>query len=177
MSKSPKKFKETAERTLSRSKHDLPVKLTKDEIAEQGQRLAQLLQDQGELERAHKDTKTQLKADEDKAQALVIDCAAVIRSGEEVRPVEVEIRADFKAGMVAVVRLDTGKTVTTRKLSDDERQKRLVFEDDDEAPPPKPTTPGLHSLGPSPDDLKAFWGEIKPYGEVPGRSPLPDGEP
>lgn len=104
------------------------------------------------------------------------------RNGEELRKVEVEIRADFERGMVTVVRIDTGATVTTRKLSDDERQKKMVFdlEDADEAADEAiengevPKLSAKDIAEPTPEDLRKYWSDRDD--ESP-RSPLPEGKP
>lgn len=177
----PKKSKD-AERTLSRTKHELPVKLTREELADAGVKLAGLLRDQGALDRHLKEVKAEMKSQEDVLQGKVDVAAMVIRNGEELRKVEVEIRADFQRGMVTVVRIDTGATVTTRKLSDDERQKKMVFdlEDADEAADEAiengevPKLSAKDIAEPTPEDLRKYWSDRDD--ESP-RSPLPEGKP
>jgi hypothetical protein len=104
---------------------DLSVKLSDEEVMERGNRLANI---EGEIERhtSHEtNVKADLKATRSRLEAERGRIAQQVRSRSELRPIEVEIVADFKAGLVRDIRVDTCATVRTRALSEAERQGAL----------------------------------------------------
>ena len=54
-----------------------------------------------------------------------IELKAEVRSGREYREVECRLEPDFKAGIMQIVRVDTGEFVRSRPLRTDERQPPL----------------------------------------------------
>lgn len=110
---------------IGKHTEDLSCDLTSAEVLERGRRMAQV---DGEID-AHTSHETNVKADLKATRARLeaerSKLAASVRSGTELRPVEVEHLADFEAGVVREIRIDTGRTVRDRVLLATERQLKL----------------------------------------------------
>lgn len=103
----------------------LPVRLTPDELLDRGSSLAAVIQDIDSEERRQTDQKAQMKARLAELDARRTQLAVVIGRKEEDRYVEVQIFNHYDRGVVDVVRVDTGETVSSRRMTDEERQQRL----------------------------------------------------
>ena len=105
---------------------DLPVKLDDQQIRVKGIELAEMESKIEELDERHKAQKSQMKAEEDAANALRKRLAIIVASGFETRPIECETRRYYREARVDVVRRDTGEVVFTRQMVADEAQGTLV---------------------------------------------------
>jgi hypothetical protein len=110
----------------------LPVALEDAEILARGKELARLKDEHtkanDELDQATtawKSTKERIQGDIDDRDEQMRRVARVIRSGHEDRDVEVLDEPNYKTGVMATVRLDTGELVATRGLTEAERQRSL----------------------------------------------------
>ncbi len=110
----------------------LPVALEKDEVLARGKELARLKDehtkandDLDQASTAWKATKEQIQGRIDDADEQMRRVARVIRSGHEDRDVEVIDEPNYKTGVMASVRLDTGELVGSRGLTEAERQRSL----------------------------------------------------
>lgn len=110
---------------------DMPVKVTEDESAKYGRRLAQIEQEMTEHHVREDDLKKQLKATETRLEAERVQIAGIVRSGFEPRPVRVEHWARFEDGLYEEVRHDTGEVLSgrVRPLTERERQDDLLPKD------------------------------------------------
>ena len=135
MTKPKAKKLEDGTMVLSTVKQKLLCKLDEKAMGVAGVRLANLLQKHGEFEVQAKGVRDNLKQQEALIQADIDLLADGIRLGAVEQEVDVEVRADFTAGRVEFVRLDTSETVSSRALTDNERQKKMIFdtEESDEA--------------------------------------------
>lgn len=123
-------------RRLREVEHLLAVELEPEEVKAKGVELAQahkrLRHYEGEKKKAAADWKAKI----DHESARIDDLARVVRSGEEERPVLVELVADLEERKVRTRRTDTGEIVAVRALSAAEleglQQSRLFEEDDPE---------------------------------------------
>jgi hypothetical protein len=110
---------------IGKHTEDLSCDLTQSEVLERGRRMAQV---DGEID-AHTsheiNVKADLKATRARLEAERSKLSACVRSGTEARPVEVEHLADFEAGVVKEIRIDTGKLIRSRVLLSTERQLAL----------------------------------------------------
>ena len=111
---------------------NLPVMLTMDDLADRRDELVGHLEEIDELEEKRKKVVAEFKTKVDRSKARTKILARVIRSREELRPVECHRIADLERLILVVVREDTGEIVEERELTDDERtyyaQKKLEFE-------------------------------------------------
>lgn len=120
--------KKTSE-ILSMHTEDLPCRLSNDEVMVRANRMADVEQ---ELERhtgLESQIKSDLKATRSRLEAERGRLAGQVRSKSELRPIEIEHIADFRAGTVREIRTDTGE-VRARSLSAAERQGALKLHDE-----------------------------------------------
>lgn len=104
----------------------LQCRLTEDEQRERGQALALARGERNEREADRKAKAAALKALVDEADEEVDRLAAIVRSGQEPRPVECLDRVHGYE--VVTVRLDTGEEVSRRAATDADRQMALPME-------------------------------------------------
>lgn len=110
---------------LRRTLRLLPCKLTDPELLAISRKLGDALQDVSTETERQASQKKELSARLAGMQARVSELAAKLRRGEEDREIQVEVRADFKAGTAREVRLDTEAVLLTRELTATERQRPL----------------------------------------------------
>lgn len=118
---------------LKTEPENLPVKLTQDEIRERGERLAAK---EGELEshiQRAKQVKADLTANEKRLEADIQSLSLQIRDKSELRQIPCDHIADYKRGVVRVVRQDTEQVVRERAIEESEKQRRLDGVDGDPA--------------------------------------------
>lgn len=108
----------------------LPVKLTEDEIREKGKKLAQLMHDKTEVEVEAKNTAAGFKLRIKDIESAGSTLAHEIKSGKEMRQVEVHEQFDYRRGVVEVLRADTMEPIFSRALKPEERQERLRIDTD-----------------------------------------------
>lgn len=109
---------------------NLPVALTREEVAERADRAAQLIED-----RDHKEA--ELKAHNSHVKSLIATLEAdmrhlssEVRTKRTHRDVECERRYDYDSSVVREVRLDTGEVLSERPMSDREKQRDLPFDEE-----------------------------------------------
>lgn len=121
MSTKPKGSSDTTE-VLKKTVETLPVELSAAERGQRGIELSEVLDEIAKEESAAESMKASMKSRKAALEAKRDALAVVVRSGKEMQSVDVEDIADFKAGKVSRVRLDTGEVVHERELMDEERQ-------------------------------------------------------
>ncbi len=110
----------------------LPVELTQYELAQFGEKLAELTERQAELEAELKATRTQLKAGIDDVKAETMRVTSILRSRKEVRAVKCLRVLDFAHDLVRFIRTDTWREVSNMKMLPEDRQ--LEIKDEAEEP-------------------------------------------
>lgn len=110
----------------------LSCDLLPEEVATYSQELAIITTEQSEIEAEKKEVMSTFTARLNKCIADGRVLARKITTRKEDRQVECDLEFDYAKGMVYTVRLDTGVTISQRKLTDDERQERLDFEGEEE---------------------------------------------
>lgn len=108
----------------------LICQLTADEVAERADRAARLQYDHDELAAEMASEANGYKAKLVRIEVEQRRLLDEVRTRQGYRPVECERQADFAAGVLRTVRLDTGEIVRTRQLTAEERQKQLFVDDD-----------------------------------------------
>jgi len=108
----------------------LPVRLTDDEKLQRAKRVAVLERDGTVLEEQRKEQNTAMKAKIEKVRGELGDLCHQLRTGEELREVEVRFVKDIKRKVEETVRADTGEVVETRKLGPRELQSDMFEEED-----------------------------------------------
>jgi hypothetical protein len=147
------KDKDKKRELLETKSEDLLVELEEDEVNERARKLSVKV---GELDR-HNDETRRLQSDR-AAQRKAIEgeirkLSDAVREESELRPVIVEVWADFKRSVVEEVRQDTGKVVNERAMRPDERQGTLVALSDFKNDSPKAVAKKLFSDGVRPEDV------------------------
>lgn len=103
----------------------LPVKLDDDELLERGKQLVENMRKVGVAEEEREAENKKRKGDIAFLEGITARLATSIRTGEEDRDVECEIRKNFSTSSVTIVRIDTGEVVDTRVMDAAERQEEL----------------------------------------------------
>lgn len=103
----------------------LPVKLTDPELIDRGSHLAKVEDDLGALDRREADAKAEFKAQRSKLEGVRHALAGVVRDRQEMRPVILEMFADYEQGVVEYIRTDLGEIVRDRPMGEAERQQGL----------------------------------------------------
>lgn len=113
-----------------RFSESLVCHLQPDEVAERADRAARL---QLEVDSETEQLASTTRASKERTKRLAEEQHRLldeVRTRQGYRPVECERQADFAAGVLRTVRLDTGEVVRTRQLTAEERQKQLFVDDD-----------------------------------------------
>lgn len=109
----------------------LPVALTHEELLDRARQLAEC----EERLREEEDRAAQVKADHKNREAAILAdrsrLAAVVRTRQEPRDVQCQVRENYVRNVRTVTRTDTGATVEERALTLEERQLELGKADDD----------------------------------------------
>lgn len=103
----------------------LPVKLTESEIADRGKKAAAARLRVAEIEAKKKEAADHWKAKLELAENERDEFLDVIATGSEDREVECIETFEFRAGLVTVVRADTGEKIRERAMTSSERQPSL----------------------------------------------------
>ncbi|MCE5219483.1 hypothetical protein LLH03_20880, partial [bacterium] len=104
----------------TQEKRKLKCELTRDELLDFGQKLADAQQRKVETEAELQSFKDQCKGKLATAEGDVIQFSSLIRQRYQHRDVECEVTKDYAAATVTVRRLDTFDTVETRPMTKDE---------------------------------------------------------
>lgn len=118
----PEPGKESMARVLRTRTEPWPCALDDRELADRSKRLAELCNAIKLELTAQDDQKREMKLRLAKLEADRELLADVVYSRRETRDVEVEYRADDRAGTVTISRTDTGEILSTRGMTNEERQ-------------------------------------------------------
>lgn len=132
----------------------LKVILTEAEKSRHHETLLRCHGELAALEKEETDIKAQLKRRRTAIETRLHNSVSLLNSGYEFRDVEVDRVADYEAGLVRLVRQDTGEEIEIERLSDKERQTAFDL-------PPAPA-PEVHDGEPvedaPPPDGDGGWG-------------------
>lgn len=103
----------------------LPCDLTTDDRLRISEALTAEITAQEQVEAAKKEATRGFNASIKVKRATIHDLNESLRTGKELREVEVEERPDYVAGIVFVHRLDSGDCIQQRAIDPDERQVKL----------------------------------------------------
>ena len=103
------------------------------EKQELGDELAQAILEKREAEAELNNFRTEIKNRITKNESKIETYSEYIRSGYRMQNVDCEIRLDYDAGMVTVVRMDTGEEIETRSMAEDERQIPMDLQEKEES--------------------------------------------
>ena len=106
----------------------LPVVLTRDELLDRGQRLAQCDADLASHMSYEESIKKDLKAKSTKIEAERSRLANVVRQKAELRDVQCDVLGYFEENVVRTTRKDNGEVTSERAMTLDERQEALDLE-------------------------------------------------
>jgi hypothetical protein len=107
----------------------LPVKLTDPEKLQRAKQIAILDHDIGVMEDQRKESNKAMQAKVAKLKAEASDICHQLRTGEEMREVEIHFERDYDRKVEDTIRSDTGEIVETRSLGPRELQQDLPIED------------------------------------------------
>lgn len=113
----------------------LGVELNETQIGEKLTAVAGLELDIVELEAKRKAINTRIRG----MKGAILEHCKNHRDGHEERDVEVEIRHNYRLGVVTATRKDTGVVLDKRAMTVEERQADLALGDEKAKPPAKPT--------------------------------------
>ena len=111
----------------------LRCELTDKEIREASEALARNIDEGEQFENDKKAVNEDFKAKIAQVAANIQLNNTKVRDKCEFRRVDCERTYDYGAGTITVVRLDTKKMITKRKMLADERQRQINFDDFDES--------------------------------------------
>jgi len=111
-----------------RWKEQLPVKLSKDERRERGERAAAIMAEIETLEADKKAAAASLKGQIDAKKSELRELGRAVRTGEEYRDTELFEEFEYRTGFCSVKRADTGVELRRRPLTGDERQEKLPLD-------------------------------------------------
>lgn len=113
---------------------DLPVPLTDRERLEIGADIARSQQIAEQAERDKKAADENFKGTIESAYADVSSLTQLLRYGKKDRPVQCQIKRDYRLGQVRIIRMDTGETLEDRPMTKAERQMGMNFPDEKAKP-------------------------------------------
>lgn len=125
-------------------RQNLPVILTKEEVAERAQRSAHLIADHDFKEAQFKDEAASNKRVLARINVQIRELSNEVRDGKTYQDVACERVFNWTNGTVHDRRTDTGEVISERAMSEAEKQKALPFErpagdiDDEFGDPKKP---------------------------------------
>ncbi len=110
---------------LKRYMATLDCELTEKQVLGYGRELAQINQEIAAEEDRQTSLKQELKARIAGLEARRTEISAKVNRGKELREVQIEVMADFKAGTATEIRTDTGEVLRERPLREEEKQPGL----------------------------------------------------
>jgi len=102
--------------------------LTREEILEQGERMAGAMRDANQAENELASVKKQFQSKIDTATCAANAAANLIRDKFEYRPVKCERILDYDKGTVSEMRMDTLEVFSRREMTEGEKQLRLKLD-------------------------------------------------
>jgi hypothetical protein len=103
----------------------LPVDINDEERKERGLTLATEIEARGQTDLERKDTMSEFKDRIAKHDSMIGRLSAVLRSGKELRQVEVHDLPDYDRKQWQRVRMDTGEQIAILTMSEDDLQLRI----------------------------------------------------
>jgi hypothetical protein len=116
---------------VERFRMNLPVALTREEVALCADRAAQMLKNIDVREDEFKQQAQANRREIARLEADLREVSAEVRERKSYRDVVIERRFDWMAGTVTEIRTDTGEQLNHRPMNDEEAQKALPLGDDD----------------------------------------------
>jgi hypothetical protein len=93
-----------------------------DEIVEKSERLADLLIERREVDSEYREITGDYRQRIKRLDGDIARMSTLVKSGEEIRPIECWEEPDYDQGVVEVFRRDTGSLVHVREMHDGDRQ-------------------------------------------------------
>jgi hypothetical protein len=123
---------ENAHAKIERFERNLRVELNEQEIAERANRAAHLVAEREQKEDDRKASNKQMAAQTAELDAELRKVSTEVRDRATYRPIQCERAFIYRTGNVTERRLDTGKVLSERPMSDRERQQELPLDDVEE---------------------------------------------
>lgn len=105
----------------------LSVPLTDDEVQSRGTELAERHRDYADVEAEKAETARDCSDRMKRLRADMDRLSAVVRTRQELRPIEVGEVPDYERNLIITIRRDTGEQVCSRPMSTAERQEPMRF--------------------------------------------------
>lgn len=110
---------------ILKEKKELKVILTTEERLEIGQNIARESTQMASEEETKTEVVSEFKARIESHKAKIAELSRTLMNGYQFREVECRREFDFKKGIVAIIREDTGELVKERPITEQERQDNL----------------------------------------------------
>lgn len=117
-------------KTTKETRH-LKCELTQEEILAAGDALATAIDNAHKLQDEKKAVVDSFKAKEAAIEAEITTQQLLVRNKHDYRMVDCDNVLDYETLEYYVIRLDTGKEVTRRKMTEEEKQTTLPFDGED----------------------------------------------
>lgn len=161
-------------KVIGKETQKLRVDLTDHEKRRANDDLIGCLSDLAAHEREATEVKAQLARKQKGLEAKRGNLHQLIVAGYEYRDVEVEKIADYDAGLIRLVRVDTGAEVDVERMSEGVRQQELDLREKRDAEAGRPTNPD--DIGPDADPWGAPSDGRAPVAELPHDPDVIDAE-
>lgn len=161
-------------KVIGKETQKLRVDLTEAEIKRANEDLIGCLSDIAAHERESTEVKAQLARKQKGFEAKRGNLHQLIVAGYEYRDVEVERIADYDAGLIRLVRVDTGAEVDVERMAEGVRQQELDLREKRNADAARPTNPD--DIDPDSDPWGAPSDGRPPVAELPHDPDVIDAE-
>jgi hypothetical protein len=108
----------------------LKCNFTEEERNTMARQVTELISKKAEAEGKLKSVSTQIKSEIAGIDAEMAKVSEMVRSGYEYRNVDCEVRSDYVAARVVIIRLDSGEIVEDRPMRMEETQRELFRGED-----------------------------------------------
>lgn len=115
----------TKEANRKEVQHECEVALTKDEVIERADELANLLADHSNKDEDFKEEAKQIRTELKELRDRIEELGEVVRTKKEKREVNCYEIPDYEKEVVEVFRSDTDERVHARQLTPEDRQQQL----------------------------------------------------
>lgn len=122
----------TARTRTTAETRTLRVDLSRDEVAEYADQLAQATQEEAQVENERKAVAATFKQRSEEVSARKSRLASLVSNKCDWRPVKCSRVLNYQEGTVSVYRDDTGERIERRSMTEDEAQTFLPFDDPEE---------------------------------------------
>ena len=161
-------------KVIGKETQKLRVDLTEAEIKRANESLIGCLSDIAAHEREATEVKAQFTRKQKGLEAKRGNLHQLIVAGYEYRDVAVERIADYDAGLIRLVRVDTGAEVDVERMAEGVRQQELDLREKRDADASRPTSPD--DIGPDVDPWGAPSDGSAPVAELPHDPDVIDAE-